>query len=135
MLADGRRARIDVLAVDTDADLALLQIEATGPFAFIPVPAEVPTRRPPLKAVTHDGIGDAEYLEEVFDEDTGDAIAFSTGLGPGASGDAIVDAGGRLIGVIRGGVVGDEVQTIAVPVVRLVRFLERNEDRSTRHSE
>lgn len=132
VLRDGRRARIDVLALDSEADLALLHIEADGPFPFIRVLDGVPTEREPLATVTQGGLGHATYLGEVIDAHTGDALAFSTGLGPGASGGAIVDTAGQLIGIIRGGVEGEDAETVAVPSARLVALLERHREELNR---
>lgn len=128
VLVDGRRARINVLVADPEADLALLRIEADGPFPFIRVLDRDPTQREPLATVTQEGVGHVTYLGEVIDAHTGDALAFATGLGPGASGGAIVDAAGQLIGIIRGGVDGDDAETVAVPPVRLRALLERHWD-------
>ncbi len=54
-------------------------------------------------------------------KDVGDALELSTRLGPGASGGAVVDADGRLVGIIRGGVDDDPAFTIAMPAERLAR--------------
>jgi S1-C subfamily serine protease len=65
--------------------------------------------------VTKAGVGQAEFKGKLVDPEVGEAFELTTTLGPGASGGAIVDSDGRLVGVIRGAVDDDAGQTVAVP--------------------
>jgi hypothetical protein len=105
------------------SDLALLRVKRPG----VPLPLMDPDLglRGPLWAVTRLGVTRVEWVENWYDQDLGDVIVVNApGLGPGASGGALLDRYGRVAGVIRGAYDNDPAECVVVPVARLVELLE-----------
>ncbi len=70
------------------------------------------------------GVTVARYLGPHKDPETGEALLLSApGLSAGASGGAVIDGAGRIVGVIRGAVDDNPNECVAVPVVRLRALL------------
>jgi S1-C subfamily serine protease len=121
---DGRRATVtEVLASDAVSDLALLRVDG-GPHTPLPLAAAPAGPGQPLLAVTKDGTLPVTCLGRGVDAEVGEVTVFAAaGAGPGASGGALVDAEGRVVGVIRGGFEDGGREGVAVPVDRLAAFV------------
>lgn len=118
VLGDGRRMEVSgVLAEDEQHDLALLRVEGGGGFASLPLSTTRPLSGDKVWAITRIGVSAGRVTDEYTDEAMGDLLGFSDpSLGPGASGGALVDQRGEVVGVIRGAVDDDPKQCGAVPV-------------------
>jgi S1-C subfamily serine protease len=114
----------EALASCRRSDLALLRVKRAG----VPLPLMDPDLglRGPLWAVTRFGVTRVEWVAYDNDGVVGDVIIVNApGLGPGASGGALLDRHGRVAGVIRGAFDDDPTECVVVPVARLVELLHR----------
>ena len=105
------------------SDLALLRVKRPG----VPLPLMDPDLglRGPLWAVTRFGVTRVEWVGYGHDEEIGEVIIVNAqGLGPGASGGALLDRYGHVAGVIHGAYDNDPAECVVVPVARLVELLE-----------
>ena len=129
-LPDGTNAGVSYLvAADPESDLVLLRIDGTG-FRALPLADGPVSPRGPFRAVTKDGIAAATYVGPHNDPDIGGTHLFSApALGVGASGGAIVDIDGRVVGVIRGAVEDNPTECVVVPVERLRALLAKARER------
>jgi S1-C subfamily serine protease len=124
VLPDGTRSEFEIEAVDTAHDLALIRVDGlNGPSAFMPVSAREPVRGESLWTVTKAGVGRADFRGKLVDPEVGEAFELATMLGPGASGGAIVNADGTLVGVIRGAVDDDPGPTVAITASRVAEMM------------
>ena len=123
-LPDGTDATVaELVASDPEADLALLRIGGSG-FAALRQSDVPPEDAGALRAVTKDGVTPASFVGPHDDPEVGETILFSApGLRRGASGGALVDGRGRVVGIIRGAIDDDPAEVIAVPLQRLRALL------------
>ena len=124
VLPDGTRLTIDkVVASDPDSDLALVRVYGTG--TPLRLSDRTPTQGERLQAVTRFGLTEATFVGRHDDPEIGDTFLVSApGLREGASGGAMVDASGAVVGVIRGAVDDDPEQVVMVPVRRALNLIK-----------
>lgn len=120
VLSDGRRVPLYVEAVDGSADLALVRVHV-GPGSIVrsvTVGERVPEPGEAVRTLTGAGVNPARVLGLVDEETRGELIELAVeGIGPGASGGAVVDDAGRVVGVILGE--SDAGVALAVPAARM----------------
>jgi serine protease Do len=122
MLAGGS-VRLTVLAVDEGADLALVQVIDGGPFPFVELATDEPQPGDEVRTLTSSGVSAGRVIGAGVEETYGDVLELATeGICPGASGGAVVDRGGLVVGVILRE--GEGGSTLAVPAGRVRALVE-----------
>ena len=125
LLPDGTPAPfVEIVAADDASDLAVLRVEGSG-LAPLPLSRRRVAIGAKLHALTRQGVTPARMRRYVQDPELGEVLEFSgPGLGPGASGGALLNRAGQVVGVIVGGVDDDPEQCHAVPAARLTELLK-----------
>lgn len=105
LAADGRTAAATVRARDLERNLCLLSAPEAGALPALPLaPPEPPAAGARVFAISNAlgfGTGISEgVVAGIRSGDGGDVLQFSAPIAPGAEGGALVDAEGRLLGVI-----------------------------------
>jgi S1-C subfamily serine protease len=114
-LADGTRLDAGLAAQDAGRDLAVLSADGTAP-AVLALADRQPAADDRVWAVTRFGVAEGRFVGPHADPEAGPTILISvSGLRPGASGGAVVDADGRVLGVVRGAVEDDPERVVVIP--------------------
>jgi S1-C subfamily serine protease len=117
--ADGSRREVSIVATDPGADLILLRV-AGSPQAFARLSDRDPVIGEHLWVASKFGVSQAVMDHFDPDPEVGRVMIVSTtGHGVGASGAAVLDISGSVVGVLCGAVDTDGRQCVAVPVARL----------------
>lgn len=129
VMPEGRQMTISrVEADDPASDLAIVGVDGTG--TALRLSDRLPRTGEKLTALTRFGSAAAVIVGAYIDPDIGSTYLVSCpGLREGASGGALIDAGGAVVGIIRGAVEDDPQRVVAIPCQRLRALIHCNSSR------